>query len=145
MRRTPRWNAGSSPCPVQPPSVEDAISILRGLRERFELHHGVRIQDNALVSAVTLSNRYISDRFCSQGDRSCGRGLCDDSDQNDSAPQELDALQRRVLQLEIEEAALKLEKDESSRQRLQALRRELADARTQSSALRAKWEGKGVG
>ncbi|MBX7121194.1 MAG: ATP-dependent chaperone ClpB [Opitutaceae bacterium] len=129
------------PVLVEPPSVEDAISILRGLRERFELHHGVRIQDNALVSAVTLSNRYISDRFLPDKaidlvDEACAMIRTE----MDSAPQELDALQRRVLQLEIEEAALKLEKDEGSRQRLEALRKELADARTQSSALRAKWE-----
>jgi len=129
------------PVLVEPPSVEDAISILRGLRERFELHHGVKIQDNALVSAVTLSNRYISDRFLPDKaidliDEACAMIRTD----MDSAPQELDVLQRRVLQLEIEEAALRLEKDEGSRQRLEALRKELADARTQATALRAKWE-----
>jgi len=129
------------PVLVEPPSVEDAISILRGLRERFELHHGVKIQDNALVSAVTLSNRYISDRFLPDKaidliDEACAMIRTE----MDSAPQELDALQRRVLQLEIEEAALRLEKDEGSRQRLEALRKELADARTQATALRAKWE-----
>jgi len=129
------------PVLVEPPSVEDAISILRGLRERFELHHGVKIQDNALVSAVTLSNRYISDRFLPDKaidlvDEACAMIRTE----MDSAPQELDALQRRVLQLEIEEAALKLEKDEPSRIRLDTLRKELADARTQSAALRAKWE-----
>jgi len=129
------------PILVEPPSVEDAISILRGLRERFELHHGVKIQDNALVSAVTLSNRYISDRFLPDKaidliDEACAMIRTE----MDSAPQELDALQRRVLQLEIEEAALRLEKDEGSRQRLEALRKELADARTQTTALRAKWE-----
>ncbi|HEY0944240.1 MAG TPA: AAA family ATPase, partial [Opitutaceae bacterium] len=129
------------PVLVEPPSVEDAISILRGLRERFELHHGVRIQDNALVSAVTLSNRYISDRFLPDKaidlvDEACAMIRTE----MDSAPQELDALQRRVLQLEIEEAALKLEKDEASRHRLEALQKELGDARSQATALRAKWE-----
>jgi ATP-dependent Clp protease ATP-binding subunit ClpB len=129
------------PVLVEPPSVEDAISILRGLRERFELHHGVRIQDNALVAAVTLSNRDISDRFLPDKaidlvDEACAMIRTE----MDSAPQELDALQRRVLQLEIEEAALRLEKDDASRQRLETLRKELGDARTQATALRAKWE-----
>ncbi|MBL9205058.1 MAG: ATP-dependent chaperone ClpB, partial [Opitutaceae bacterium] len=129
------------PVLVEPPSVEDAISILRGLKERFELHHGVRIQDNALVAAVTLSNRYISDRFLPDKaidlvDEACAMIRTE----MDSAPQELDALQRRVLQLEIEEAALRLEKDDASRVRLDTLRKELADARTQTTALRAKWE-----
>ncbi len=129
------------PVLVEPPSVEDAISILRGIRERFELHHGVRIQDNALVAAVTLSNRYISDRFLPDKaidlvDEACAMIRTD----MDSAPQELDALQRRVLQLEIEEAALRLEKDDASKHRLEALRKELGDARSQATALRAKWE-----
>src|SRR5690606_17840333 len=118
------------PVLVEPPSVEDAISILRGLRERFELHHGVRIQDNALVAAVTLSNRYISDRFLPDKaidlvDEACAMIRTE----MDSMPQELDALSRRVLQLEIEEAALKLEKDEQTQQRLKVLREELANTR----------------
>jgi ATP-dependent Clp protease ATP-binding subunit ClpB len=129
------------PVMVEPPSVEDAISILRGLKERFELHHGVRIQDNALVSAVTLSDRYISDRFLPDKaidliDEACAMIRTE----MDSAPQELDALQRRVLQLEIEEAALKLEKDDASKLRLDVLRKELGDARGQTAALKAKWE-----
>lgn len=129
------------PVLVEPPSVEDAISILRGLKERFELHHGVRIQDNALVSAVTLSNRYIADRFLPDKaidliDEACAMIRTE----MDSAPQELDALQRRVLQLEIEEAALKLEKDDASKLRLEALRKELGDARGQAAALKAKWD-----
>jgi ATP-dependent Clp protease ATP-binding subunit ClpB len=129
------------PVLVEPPSVEDAISILRGLKERFELHHGVRIQDNALVSAVTLSNRYIADRFLPDKaidliDEACAMIRTE----MDSSPQELDALQRRVLQLEIEEAALKLEKDDASKLRLEALRKELGDARGQAAALRSKWE-----
>jgi ATP-dependent Clp protease ATP-binding subunit ClpB len=130
------------PVMVDQPSVEDAISILRGLRERFEVHHGVRIQDNALVSAVVLSNRYISDRFLPDKaidlvDEACAMIRTE----MDSMPTELDELTRRVLQLEIEEAALKKEKDEASRLRLEALRKELADLREQANALKARWEG----
>ena len=129
------------PVLVEPPTVEDAISILRGLRERFEVHHGVRIQDNALVSAVVLSNRYISDRFLPDKaidlvDEACAMIRTE----MDSMPTELDELTRRVLQLEIEEAALKKEKDEASRLRLGALRKELADLREQAGALRARWD-----
>jgi len=129
------------PVQVEPPSTEDAISILRGLRERFELHHGVRIQDNALVAAVTLSQRYIADRFLPDKaidliDEACAMIRTE----MDSAPQELDALQRRVLQLEIEEAALKLEKDSASKLRLETLQRELTDTRSQADALRARWD-----
>jgi ATP-dependent Clp protease ATP-binding subunit ClpB len=130
------------PVMVNQPSVEDAISILRGLRERFEVHHGVRIQDNALVSAVILSNRYISDRFLPDKaidlvDEACAMIRTE----MDSMPTELDELTRRVLQLEIEEAALRKEKDEASRLRLEALRKELADLREQANALKARWEG----
>ncbi|MFH1497408.1 MAG: AAA family ATPase, partial [Verrucomicrobiota bacterium] len=129
------------PVQVEPPSTEDAISILRGLRERFELHHGVRIQDNALVSAVILSQRYIADRFLPDKaidliDEACAMIRTE----MDSSPQELDALQRRVLQLEIEEAALKLEKDSASKLRLETLQRELTDTRSQANALRARWD-----
>ena len=129
------------PVLVEPPSVEDAISILRGLRERYEVHHGVRIQDNALVSAVVLSNRYISDRFLPDKaidlvDEACAMIRTE----MDSMPTELDELTRRVLQLEIEEAALKQEKDDASKQRLAALRKELADQREQTNALKARWE-----
>jgi ATP-dependent Clp protease ATP-binding subunit ClpB len=130
------------PVLVDQPSVEDAISILRGLRERFEVHHGVRIQDNALVSAVVLSNRYISDRFLPDKaidlvDEACAMIRTE----MDTMPAGLDELTRRVLQLEIEEAALKKEKDEASRRRLETLRKELADLREQAGALRARWEG----
>jgi ATP-dependent Clp protease ATP-binding subunit ClpB len=130
------------PVLVDPPSVEDAISILRGLRERFEVHHGVHIQDNALVSAVVLSNRYISDRFLPDKaidlvDEACAMIRTE----MDTMPAGLDELTRRVLQLEIEEAALKKEKDEASRQRLETLRKELADLRAQAGALKARWEG----
>ncbi|MBI5689207.1 MAG: ATP-dependent chaperone ClpB [Verrucomicrobia bacterium] len=129
------------PVLVDQPSVEDAISILRGLKERFELHHGVRIQDNALVSAVTLSNRYISDRFLPDKaidlvDEACAMIRTE----MDSLPQELDELTRRVLRLEIEETALAKEKDEASARRLEGLRRELAEAREQAKSLRLAWE-----
>jgi ATP-dependent Clp protease ATP-binding subunit ClpB len=130
------------PVMVEPPSVEDTVSILRGLRERFEVHHGVRIQDNALVAAAVLSNRYISDRFLP--DKAID--LIDEASamlrtEIDSMPQELDEVTRRVMQLEIEEAALKKEKDKASQERLEDLRRELADLKSQADAMRAQWEG----
>ncbi len=129
------------PVLVEPPSVEDAISILRGLRERFELHHGVRIQDNALVSAAVLSNRYIADRFLPDKaidlvDEACAMIRTE----MDSMPTELDELTRRILQLEIEEAALKLEKDEASKNRLVALRKELSETREKAGVLKRQWE-----
>jgi ATP-dependent Clp protease ATP-binding subunit ClpB len=129
------------PVMVEPPSVEDTVSILRGLRERFEVHHGVRIQDNALVAAAVLSNRYITDRFLP--DKAID--LIDEASamlrtEIDSMPQELDEVTRRVMQLEIEEAALKKEKDKASQDRLEDLRRELADLKAQADAMRAQWE-----
>ncbi len=129
------------PVIVDQPSVEDAISILRGLRERFELHHGVRIQDNALVSAVTLSNRYITDRFLPDKaidlvDEACAMIRTE----IDSMPQELDELTRRALRLEIEETALAKEKDDASKRRLETLRKELAEAREQAKAIKLTWE-----
>ena len=118
------------PVMVDEPTVEDTISILRGLRERFEVHHGVRIQDDALVAAATLSHRYITDRFLPDKaidlvDEACAMIRTE----IDSMPQELDELTRRVLRLEIEEAALAKEKDDASKRRLEALRKELADLR----------------
>ena len=129
------------PVLVDAPNVEDTISILRGLRERFEVHHGVRIQDNALVGAATLSNRYITDRFLPDKaidlvDEACAMIRTE----IDSMPAELDAITRRVMQLEIEEAALKKEKDPASRDRLEHLRRELADLKERAGAMRAQWE-----
>jgi ATP-dependent Clp protease ATP-binding subunit ClpB len=129
------------PVTVDEPTVEDTISILRGLRERFEVHHGVRIQDAALVAAATLSHRYISDRFLPDKaidlvDEACAVIRTE----IDSMPQELDAITRRVMQLEIEEAALKKETDEPSKQRLEALRKELSDLRAQADAMTAQWE-----
>lgn len=129
------------PVIVEAPTVEDSVSILRGLRERFEVHHGVRIQDNALVNAVTLSDRYISDRFLPDKaidlvDEACAMVRTE----IDSMPAELDAITRRVMQLEIEEAALKKEKDKSSKERLENLQKELADLKSQVGAMRTQWE-----
>ncbi|MBE3070476.1 MAG: AAA family ATPase, partial [Planctomycetes bacterium] len=129
------------PIVVDPPTVEDTVSILRGLRERFEVHHGVTIQDNALVAAAVLSNRYISDRFLPDKaidlvDEACAMIRTE----IDSMPAELDEATRRVMQLEIEEAALTKEKDKASKERLEALRRELADLRAKSGAMRAQWD-----
>jgi ATP-dependent Clp protease ATP-binding subunit ClpB len=129
------------PVTVDEPSLEDTISILRGLRERFEVHHGVKIQDAALVAAATLSHRYITDRFLPDKaidlvDEACAVVRTE----IDSMPQELDEITRRVMRLEIEEAALQKESDEASGQRLEALRRELADLRAQAAAMTAQWE-----
>jgi len=134
------------PVMVEPPTVEDTVSILRGLRERFEVHHGVRIQDNALVAAAVLSDRYISDRFLP--DKAID--LIDEASamlrtEIDSMPQELDEVTRRVMQLEIEEAALKKEKDKASQERLEDLRRELADRKSAADAMRAQWENEKEG
>ena len=129
------------PVLVDEPSVEDTISILRGLRERLEVFHGVRIQDNALVAAVVLSHRYISDRFLPDKaidlvDEACAMLRTE----IDSMPAELDELSRRVTRLEIEEAALAKESDPASKARLEQLRKELADLRGQADAMRAQWE-----
>ncbi|HEY2522321.1 MAG TPA: ATP-dependent chaperone ClpB [Streptosporangiaceae bacterium] len=129
------------PVLVDEPSVEDTISILRGLRERLEVFHGVKIADNALVAAATLSHRYISDRFLPDKaidlvDEACAVVRTE----IDSMPAELDELTRRVVRLEIEETALTQETDPASRSRLEDLRRELADLRAQADALRAQWE-----
>ncbi len=125
---------------VEPPSVPDTVSILRGLKERFEVHHGVRIEDAALVEAATLSDRYITARFLPDKaidliDEACAQIRTE----IDSVPQELDALNRRVLQLEVEESALKNEKDEASKNRLATLRQELGAAREEQTAFRARW------
>jgi ATP-dependent Clp protease ATP-binding subunit ClpB len=129
------------PVLVDEPSEEDAISILRGLRERFEVFHGVGIQDTALVAAVVLSHRYISDRFLPDKaidlvDEACAMLRTE----IDSMPAELDELTRRVTRLEIEEAALAKEKDRASKDRLEELRKELADLRSEADAMRAQWE-----
>jgi ATP-dependent Clp protease ATP-binding subunit ClpB len=129
------------PVLVEEPSVEDAISILRGLRERLEVFHGVKIQDSALVSAVVLSHRYISDRFLPDKaidlvDEACAMLRTE----IDSMPAELDELTRRLTRLEIEEAALAKEEDRASKTRLEELRKELADVRSEADAMRAQWE-----
>ncbi len=129
------------PIVVDAPSIEDTISILRGLRERFEIHHGVRIQDNAVVAAATLSDRYISDRFLPDKaidlvDEACALIRTE----IDSMPADLDEMTRRLMRLEIEEAALEKEKDRASKERLKALRKELADLREASSEMRARWD-----
>ena len=126
---------------VDEPSVEDAISILRGLRERLEVFHGVKIQDGALVAAVTLSHRYITDRFLPDKaidlvDEACARLRTE----IDSMPAELDELTRKVTRLEIEEAALSKETDAASKARLEELRKELADLRAEADARHAQWE-----
>jgi len=129
------------PVMVDPPNVEDTVSILRGIKERFETHHGVRIQDNALVAAAMLSHRYITDRFLP--DKAID--LVDEASATirteiDSMPQELDQVTRRVMQLEIEEAALKKEKDAASKARLEELRRELGDLKAEANTMKGQWE-----
>jgi ATP-dependent Clp protease ATP-binding subunit ClpB len=129
------------PVVVDQPSVEDTISILRGLKERYEVYHGVRIKDTALVAAAVLSNRYISDRFLP--DKAID--LIDESaarlrTEIDSMPAELDERMRRILQLEIEQAALKKEHDEASRERLTRIEDELFALRKESDALKARWQ-----
>jgi ATP-dependent Clp protease ATP-binding subunit ClpB len=126
---------------VGEPSVEDTIAILRGLKERYEVHHGVRIKDSAIVAAATLSHRYISDRFLP--DKAID--LIDEAAaslriQIDSLPTEIDELERRATQLEIEKQALKKEDDPNSRERLATIERELAGIREKSNALKAKWK-----
>ena len=129
------------PVMVAEPTVEDTISILRGLKERYEVFHGVKISDQALIAAATLSNRYISDRFLPDKaidlvDEACATIRTE----MDSMPQELDDVRRRIMQHEIEEAALKKEDDALSRERLSVIQKELADMREQFNAMKARWE-----
>jgi ATP-dependent Clp protease ATP-binding subunit ClpB len=129
------------PVRVGEPTVEDTISILRGLRERYEVHHGVRIKDSALVAAAVLSNRYLTDRFLP--DKAID--LVDEAAAHirteiDSLPVELDDVERRILQLEVEREALKREEDPGSKERLERLERELAELKEEQSALRAQWQ-----
>ena len=129
------------PVMVDEPSVEDAISILRGLKDRYEVYHGVKITDGALVAAATLSNRYISDRFLPDKaidlvDEACALIKTE----LDSMPTELDELQRRIMQLEIEEAALKKEDDRLSKERLENLQQELAELREEFKGQKAQWD-----
>ncbi len=129
------------PVTVDEPTVEDTVSILRGLKERYEIYHGVRIHDNALVAAATLSHRYITDRFLPDKaidlvDEACALIRTE----IDSMPSELDDLRRRIMQLEIEEMALKKEDDQLSRDRLSKLTAELAEQKDQFNAMKARWE-----
>ena len=126
---------------VGEPNVEDTIAILRGLKERYEVHHGVRIKDSAIVAAATLSHRYISDRFLP--DKAID--LIDEAAaslriQIDSMPTEIDQLERRATQLEIEKQALKKESDPNSKERLAVIEKELAELREKSNALKANWK-----
>ncbi|WP_340262072.1 ATP-dependent chaperone ClpB [Roseobacter sp. HKCCA0882] len=130
------------PLMVEEPGVEDTISILRGIKEKYELHHGVRISDAALVSAATLSNRYITDRFLP--DKAID--LVDEAASRlrmevDSKPEELDALDRQILQMQIEAEALKKEEDSASSERLEKLEKELANLQEQSAQMTAQWQG----
>ena len=129
------------PVQVDEPSVEDTISILRGLKERYEVYHGVRSHDNALVAAATLSNRYISDRFLPDKaidlvDEACALIRTE----IDSMPAELDDIRRRIMQMEIEEMALKKEEDKLSRERLEKLQEELANLKDQFNEMKSRWE-----
>jgi ATP-dependent Clp protease ATP-binding subunit ClpB len=129
------------PVYVEEPSVQDTVSILRGLKERYEVHHGVRIQDAAVIAAATLSHRYIADRHLP--DKAID--LIDEAASRlrmeiDSKPAELDEVDRRIMQLEIEREALRKEKDKASKERLKKLEKELADLQEQSDALRTRWE-----
>ena len=141
IEKDPALERRFQPIFVEEPSVEDTISILRGLRERYELHHGVRIQDAALVAAAVLSHRYITDRFLP--DKAID--LIDEAaaklrTEMESMPDELEQLERRIMQLEIEREALRKEKDEASKQRLATLEKELANLKNQRDALKAQWE-----
>src|SRR5207344_1238426 len=129
------------PVMVDQPTVEDTISILRGLRERYEVHHGVRLKDAALVAAAVLSQRYITDRFLP--DKAID--LVDEAASRlrmeiDSMPAELDEVQRRIMQLEIEREALRKETDKPSKERLARLDKELADLKEEKNRLAAHWQ-----
>ena len=129
------------PVLVTEPTVADTISILRGLKERYEVFHGVKITDGALIAAATLSNRYITDRFLPDKaidlvDEACAMIRTE----IDSMPAELDEVRRRIMQLEIEQAALKKEEDEASHRRLEMLEKELAQQRETFNAMKARWE-----
>ncbi len=141
IEKDPALERRFQPVYVAEPSVEATIAILRGLKERYEVHHGIRIQDAALVAAATLSHRYIADRFLP--DKAVD--LMDEAASRlrmelDSLPTEIDQLERQIMQLEIEQTALKKEKDEASRDRLKKLEKELANLKEQSTKLKAQWQ-----
>lgn len=141
IEKDPAFERRFQPVMVDEPTVEDTISILRGLKERYEVYHGVKITDGALVSAATLSNRYISDRFLPDKaidlvDEACALIKTE----LDSMPSELDEMNRRIMQLEIEEAALKKEEDQLSKERLEALQKELSELRDDYNEKKASWD-----
>lgn len=141
IEKDPALERRFQPVMVDEPTVEDTISILRGLKERYEVFHGVKIQDNALISAAILSNRYITDRFLPDKaidliDEACATIRTE----MDSMPTELDVISRKIVQLEIEEAALKKESDTISQEHLEEIRKELSGLREQFNAMKAKWE-----
>ncbi len=141
IEKDPALERRFQPVMVKEPSVADTIAILRGLKERYEVHHGIRIQDSALIAAATLSQRYITDRFLP--DKAVD--LMDESASRlrmelDSMPVELDQLERQIMQLEIEQTALKKEKDEASKERLAKLEKELANLKEKSTKLKAQWQ-----
>ncbi len=141
VEKDPALERRFQPILVEEPSVEDTISILRGLKERYEVHHGVRITDSAVIAAATLSNRYIADRHLP--DKAID--LIDEAaarlrTEIDSKPQALDAVDRQIMQLEIERQALGKEKDKASKERLQRLEKDLADLREHSTQLHARWQ-----
>ena len=141
IEKDPALERRFQPVMVDEPSVEDTVAILRGLKERYEVHHGIRIQDSALIAAATLSQRYITDRFLP--DKAVD--LMDEAASRlrmelDSKPTELDQLDRQIMQREIEQTAMKQEKDEASQDRLRKLQEELANLRESSSKLKAQWE-----
>ncbi len=141
IEKDPALERRFQPVLVQEPTVEDTIAILRGLKERYEVYHGVKIQDQAIIAAATLSNRYISDRFLPDKaidlvDEACAMIRTE----MDSMPTELDVIQRKIIQHEIEEAALKKEDDKLSREHLQEIQKELAEMRENFAALQAKWQ-----
>jgi ATP-dependent Clp protease ATP-binding subunit ClpB len=141
IEKDPALERRFQPVYVAEPTLESTIAILRGLKERYEVHHGVRIRDSALVAAATLSHRYIADRFLP--DKAVD--LVDEAASRlrmelDSMPTEIDQLERQIMQMEIEQTALKKEKDEASRERLKKLEKTLADLKEQSSTLKAQWQ-----
>ena len=141
IEKDPALERRFQPVLVQEPTVEDTIAILRGLKERYEVYHGVKIQDQAIIAAATLSNRYITDRFLPDKaidliDEACAMIRTE----IDSMPTELDIIQRKIIQHEIEEAALKKENDTLSQEHLEEIQKELAEMRAQFNALKAKWE-----
>ena len=141
VEKDPALERRFQPVMVNEPTVEDTIAILRGLKERYEVYHGVKFQDQAIIAAATLSNRYISDRFLPDKaidlvDEACAMLRTE----MDSMPTELDIIQRKIIQHEIEEAALKKEDDKLSKEHLQEIQKELAEMRENFSALQAKWQ-----